>query len=479
MQVFVCLAGTKVRVCVEADADGTVGTLENKALIGLRAEGADVKQVSLRLPGSSQGLGDSDTPLQDTVLEHGVTVEAVASGGEAPRRRDRLPAVSSAIGTSRASGPLGEPFDDKVPTALWGRVIGIEIVLPGPTARTATARGIALTYANGVRVSHGTVFLNNSTTGRHIDLEDDERVVGVRGWCGKILHEVTFVTNKREHGPYGMHANIVGATKEFCVDFGAGKELMYIHGFVAQGKITEIGFGYGRPVKVPLVHRTPLHTHSYCAGIADDSEQGVHLHSRICGVSVWVGQKAKGAKEIYISGFGFAYTDGSLLRHSQLISTDDLGNPKHKLHTVAFDENEYITGAESALDKQMDTPFRRITFTTNKRTLGPFGSSAVGDNISVRSEVFDGELLFVFTRSAWLSSIGFGHGKPPSSPKARAVSKEEVETAMRLCETAVQDLGWASPRRCQLLDYLPQKHKGAPARKRVTGADTECGCTVC
>ena len=113
--------------------------------------------------------------------------------------------------------------------------------------------GLALTYANGVCVTHGyygCVSCSNNARG-HIILDEDEYVAGVRGWCGELSWQsITFITNKRHLGPFEPRS-VEGTRTAFSLDFGAGDELTHVYGRTVKGAVTQIGFGSGRPVNVP------------------------------------------------------------------------------------------------------------------------------------------------------------------------------------------------------------------------------------
>eukprot|EP01061_Rhynchopus_euleeides_P016636 TRINITY_DN2795_c3_g1_i1.p1 TRINITY_DN2795_c3_g1~~TRINITY_DN2795_c3_g1_i1.p1 ORF type:complete len:458 (+),score=88.45 TRINITY_DN2795_c3_g1_i1:196-1569(+) len=456
MEVFACLAGTGVRVPVEADPDETVASLQSKAVCCLRADGDVPQDVWLRLQGSSECLGDDNTLLQHTPLESGAVVEVVLGCRGAAR--------TQAFGSGE-----GEPFDDEDQALPCGRVVAIEVNLPAPRSADV-ACGLALTYANGVRLVHGVLFRTTQATGNvHIALDADEYVRSVRGLCSDVLSEIAFVTNKREYGPYTGHRS--ENSSEFSVDFGEGNELLHLHGRESEQSVTDIGFGYGRPVAVQRAHRTPIHASEACLAerFDDDSAELVHMHSRICGLSVWVGDYFGAG---FVSGVGVAYTDGTYLRHQQPDAQSG------KLHAVAFDDDEFISGVRTAISSDaMNVASTQLTFTTNKRTIGPFGKISRG-GASNFSDTFAGQLLFVFSEPGWPTlPLGFGHGKPSGTAAPRAIAKRDVERAMKHCESQLRQMQDV-PRRHSLLDYLaPARYRPAP-RNPGAVAHAGCECTV-
>eukprot|EP01061_Rhynchopus_euleeides_P047563 TRINITY_DN958_c1_g1_i7.p1 TRINITY_DN958_c1_g1~~TRINITY_DN958_c1_g1_i7.p1 ORF type:complete len:478 (+),score=97.71 TRINITY_DN958_c1_g1_i7:28-1434(+) len=468
MEVFACVAGTDVRVAVETSPDGTVGSLQAKAVSCLRAEGHVLRHVWLRLPGSSECLGAADTLLQDTPLENGAAVEVVLGNPHVAR--------SELFGVGE-----GVPFDDCEKVLSWGRVVCIDVE-PGK-------KGLALTYANGARLVYGEVRLASQRVPR-IVLAEDEYVTGVSGWCGSTLEEITFVTNKRVCGAHGSHTEQDAAY--FSVSFTEGMQLLYLYGRASTQCVTQIGFGSGQPVEVPLVHRTELRAPGlYLSGVNNDnSTELVHLHSRICGLSVWVNTDNTDVRNRTVIGVGVAYTDGTYLRH-MLNSRGQIQNLE--LHTVAFDDDEFVSGIQTVVTSRFATsPLQQITFTTNKRTIGPFGT--LSDDTVTFDDTFDGELLFVFSQPPDLGFgpyLGFGHGQPPTptDTTARTLSKQDVERTMRICEEDMKG-SQSSPLKCHLPDFLGRRrapvpralrgHSGGTGRAaKVTGTNTSCQCPIC
>ena len=463
MEVFACLAGTDVRVPVEADHDETVSSLRDKAVRCLCPEGHVTGDVLLRLAGSGEGLGGDDTLLQHTPLEAGATVELVV------------------IQQDTFFGPFGPEdgatFDDGAEAASWGRLVAIDFTV-WFTDITEVKKGLALTYANGMCVSHGSVkFMSSSNT--HIPLDEDEHVTGVRGWCVAVSWQsITFITNKRELGPFGAHTH-EGIRTVFSTDFGAGNELMYVKGRVSNNSVTQIGFGYGRPVDVPRVCRTPLHhfpENAIGTDLCDDSAEGVHLRARICGVCVTLSSISHSRS--FVSGIGVAYTDGTYLRHKQTVSMNDRHNENLCFETVALGGDEFITGVDTVMSADTwNEPLGVFGFSTNTRTIGPFGT--VPHRSSQRyTETFDGELLFVSSEELWLGFLGFGYG-PPATGVSRTMTEQQVLQSMRQVEEAQRGCSCQS-RKVSLLDYLCEAGTGQGQRTRLLGAsDSRCRCTVC
>ena len=457
MEVFACLAGTDVRVPVEADHDETVSSLRDKAVRCLCPEGHVSGDVLLRLAGSGEGLGGDGTLLQHTPLEAGATVELVVI------QRDTFGADK------------GVAFDDGVETTSWGRVVHIAVAVC-MALPTAVKLGLALTYANGRRVTHGNLkFLTKRT--QDIPLDEDEHVTGVRGWCVAVSWQsITFITNKRELGPFGAPTR-EGNRTAFSTDFGAGNELMYVKGRVSNNSVTQIGFAYGRPVDVPRVRRTALHhVHDNVSGwsLDDDGAEGVHLRARICGVCVTVSDFDDSDPGL-VSGLGVAYTDGTYFRHSQTFSVNVNSQKGVRLNTVALGSDEFITGVETRMNwNTSDYPVAQVGFTTNKRTIGPFGSQS-GERFA---DTFDGELLFVSSESRWLRVLGFGHG-PPATGVSRTMTEQQMLQSMRQVEEEVRRAS-KEQRSVSLLDYLSETGTGQLQPIPVPEAkDSGCGCAVC
>eukprot|EP01061_Rhynchopus_euleeides_P041442 TRINITY_DN7211_c0_g1_i1.p2 TRINITY_DN7211_c0_g1~~TRINITY_DN7211_c0_g1_i1.p2 ORF type:complete len:192 (+),score=10.11 TRINITY_DN7211_c0_g1_i1:54-629(+) len=152
------------------------------------------------------------------------------------------PGVTEAFG-----GSGGNSFSEHHAVS-WGCVTRIAV------SHTHLVRFLALTYDNGIsrgypRESDG--FYSRWKPPLAVtNLDANERVTGVSGFVGDVLHQITFTTNKRVLGPYG-DADFKNL-RPFSVDFGVGNELLYLHGSVEAGSITRIGFGYGRPLDQPV-----------------------------------------------------------------------------------------------------------------------------------------------------------------------------------------------------------------------------------
>ena len=98
-----------------------------------------------------------------------------------------------------------------------------------------------------------------------------------------------------------------------------------------------------------------------------------------------------------------------------------------------------------------NNPVGQISFRTNTRTYGPFGSLPHGSSKQF-NEAFDGELLFVFSEARWLGSLGFGHG-PPATGVSRTMTEQQVGQSMRHVEEVARMGSSDLPRKVSLLDY--------------------------
>ncbi len=190
---------------------------------------------------------------------------------------------------------------------------------------------LATVFANGSTLSHG----ENGGKLTVITLDDDEYVNSVKLRSGSKLDQITFITNKRTHGPFGG-----GGGKEQTVSFN-GKFLQYFFG--RSGEVIDaIGFAYGNILPAGATRITKAPSVGGGGGQAfDDLVQLNYVLLRISKIRIRAGS--------HIDRLEVTYTSGS---SNTPIAHGGTGGSDRQEFTL--NDKEYITRVDVRAGSRVD-----------------------------------------------------------------------------------------------------------------------------